>query len=319
MPSMFHANAWGLPHGGWWKGCDLIFPMKFLQSEHLAVLINKSKPTFAGGVPTIWNDLLLYGETHPINLSSLRMVVCGGSAVPRSLIEKMQTRHGVYLMQLYGMTETGPIFTISKPPRDFAVDDIDWRIKQGRVVSGCDCRIVDDKGNVLPNDGKSVGEIQMKGPWVTTSYYHEPHSDKFQDGWLRSGDVGTLDSYGFLNISDRHKDVIKSGGEWISSVEVENTLMGHPDVVEAAVVAIPDDRWDERPLACVVLKKSSKATADDLYKYLGERLVKWSVPEKFTFINEVPKTSVGKFNKKVLRQQYTEKELKVVVVVKAKL
>jgi fatty-acyl-CoA synthase len=311
VPSMFHANAWGIPHTGWWVGADLVFPGRFLQSEPLSRLISLEKPTFAGGVPTIWNDLVRYAESHPIDLSSFRLIISGGSAVPRSLIERLQKRHGVRLVQIWGMTETGPLAALSHPPCECGLDDdIGWRTKTGRAVPGVDLRIV-DAGQVLPWDGESIGEIEVRGPWVTGKYYKDDSPEKFHDGWLKTGDVGTVEPSGFVQITDRAKDVIKSGGEWVSSVDLENNLMAHPDVIEAAVIAVPDERWDERPLACVVLKVGAKTTIADLREFLAERVIRWWLPERWAVIQEVPKTSVGKFDKKVLRQQYADGELTV--------
>ena len=316
IPSMFHANAWGIPHTGWWVGSDLIFPGRFVQSEPLSRLIAQERPTFAGGVPTIWNDLVRFAETQPVDFSSVRLLIAGGSAVPRSLIERLQKRHGVRLVQIWGMTETGPLAALSHPPCECSIDDdIDWRTKTGRVLTGVDLRIV-DAGAVLPWDGTGVGEIEVRGPWVTGKYHKDDSPEKFNDGWLKTGDVGTIDPSGFIQITDRAKDVIKSGGEWVSSVELENNLMAHPDVIEAAVIAVPDERWDERPLACVVLKEGTKATLADLREFLSQRVVRWWLPERWTIIPEVPKTSVGKFDKKVLRQRFADGELSVVVVEK---
>ena len=316
LPSMFHANAWGIPHAGWWVGASLIFPGRFAQSEPLSRLIAAEKPTFSGGVPTIWNDLLRYAECHPDDLSSFRLIISGGSAVPRSLIERMQHRHGVRLVQIWGLTETGPLATMSFPPKTCSLEeDIDWRSKTGRVLPGIEMRIVAE-GVVLPWDGESVGEIEVRGPWVTASYYQDDSPEKFNDGWLRTGDVGSVDAHGYLQITDRAKDVIKSGGEWVSSVELENHLMAHPDVIEAAVIAVPDERWDERPLACVVLKMGTATTLQELRVFLGERVVRWWLPERWAIIEEVPKTSVGKFDKKVLRQRFAEGGLTVVGVEK---
>jgi fatty-acyl-CoA synthase len=316
VPSMFHANAWGIPHTGWWVGADLIFPGRFAQSEPLSRLIALEKPTFAGGVPTIWNDLARFAEAHPVDFSSFRLLIAGGSAVPRSLIERLQKRHGVRLVQIWGMTETGPLAALSHPPCACSIDeDIDWRTKTGRVLIGVDLRIV-DAGQVLPWDGESIGEIEVRGPWVTGRYYKDDAPEKFDDGWLKTGDVGSVDPLGFIQITDRAKDVIKSGGEWVSSVELENQLMAHPDVIEAAVIAVSDERWDERPLACVVLKEGTQATLADLCVFLSERVVRWWLPERWAIIEEVPKTSVGKFDKKVLRQRLAEGSLQVVMVEK---
>ena len=315
IPSMFHANAWGLPHGGWWVGANLIFPGRFVQSEPLSRLIAMEKPTFSGGVPTIWNDLIRYAETHPVDFSSFRMVISGGSAVPRSLIERLQTRHGVRLIQIWGLTETGPLAVMSFPPKTCSPEeDLDWRAKTGRILNGIELRIVDD-GKVVPWDGESIGEIEVRGPWVTARYYKDDSPEKFRDGWLRTGDVGSVDAHGYLQITDRAKDVIKSGGEWVSSVELENQLMAHADVIEAAVIAVPDERWDERPLACVVLKKGTATTLQELRIFLSARVVRWWLPERWAIIEEVPKTSVGKFDKKVLRQRFAEGAMRVVVVV----
>ena len=309
---MFHANAWGLPHSSWMCGADFILPERHLQGEPLASLIAQEKPTFSGAVPTVWNDILRYGENHDLELDSLRMVVCGGSAVPRVLMETLEARYGVRMIQAWGMTETSPLGAIAHPPRSAAPgEELDWRTKTGRIFAGVELRIVDDAGVPLPWDGESVGEMQIRGPWITGSYYKDPSADKFQDGWLRTGDVGHVDSLGYVQITDRAKDVIKSGGEWISSVELENEIMAHEAVVEAAVVAVPDERWDERPLACVVLGDGKSATAADLREFLASRVAKWWLPERWAFIEEVPKTSVGKFDKKVLRARHESGELPV--------
>ncbi|MCI0635030.1 MAG: AMP-binding protein, partial [Actinobacteria bacterium] len=257
---MFHANAWGIPYSAWFAGADFLMPERYLQAEPLARLIEEERPTIAGAVPTIWSDLLRYAGEHGTDLSSFRLVVCGGSAVPRSLIERFEEGHGVRIVQGWGMTETSPLAALSHPPRGVPLgtpEEMDWRARTGRVIGGVELRIADDAGNPLPWDGEAVGEIGVRGPWITSSYYADPSPDKFHDGWLRTGDVGTVDAKGFIQITDRAKDVIKSGGEWISSVELENLLMAHPDVVEAAVIGVPDPKWSERPLACVVRVEGS--------------------------------------------------------------
>jgi fatty-acyl-CoA synthase len=309
---MFHANAWGLPYAGWLAGSDFIMPSRFLQAEPLCKLIAAERPTFSGAVPAIWNDILRYAETHEVDFSSIRMIACGGSAVPRILMERFQQRHGVMIVQAWGMTETSPLAAIARPPKGVsAEDEMDWRSRTGRVVHGVEMRIVDgDK--VVACDGKSVGEIEVRGPWITSSYYGDDTPDKFHDGWLRTGDVGTMDEKGFVQITDRAKDVIKSGGEWISTVELENAIMAHPDVVEAAVIGVPDERWDERPLACVVIREGAETTAEQLRAFLADRMAKWWVPERWAFIKEVPKTSVGKFDKKVLRARREHGEIEVI-------
>jgi fatty-acyl-CoA synthase len=311
---MFHANAWGLPYAAWYAGAGFVMPDRFLQAEPLAKLIESERPTVAGAVPTIWSDLHRYSQEHPVDMSSFRLVVCGGSAVPRSLMERFERDHGVRIIQGWGMTETSPLAALAYPPRGVELgttEEMDWRANAGRVLSGVELRIVDDAGDPMPWDGEAVGEIEVRGPWVTASYYLDPATEKFDDGWLRTGDVGSVEPNGFIRITDRAKDVIKSGGEWISTVELENHLMAHPDVIEAAVIGVADARWDERPLACVVCSEGSAATAADLQAFLAGKVAKWQVPERWAFIDEVPKTSVGKFDKKVLRARHTDHELTV--------
>ena len=311
---MFHANAWGLPYAAFLGGASLVMPGRFLQAEPLTTMIREEHITFSGAVPTIWADILRYGDDHEIDLSSLRMVICGGSAVPRALMERFQDRYGMRLVQAWGMTETSPLAAVAHPPAGVELgtaEEMEWRAKTGRVMGGVELRIVDDAGDELPWDGEAVGEIEVRGPWITGDYYDDPAPEKFHDGWLRTGDVGTVDAHGYVQITDRAKDVIKSGGEWISSVELENLLMGHPDIVEASVVGIPDSRWDERPLACVVRRAGCDTGADGFAEFLRSKLAKWQVPEYWAFIDEVPKTSVGKFDKKVLRARHEKGELVV--------
>jgi fatty-acyl-CoA synthase len=306
----FHASGWGLPYVAFLSGASLLMPGRFLQAEPLCRFIAAERPTVSSAVPTVWADVFRYGNDHEIDLSSLRVVVCGGSALPRSLMERFQERDGLRLIQGWGMTETSPVGAVGHPPADArpgTAEEMDWRAKTGRVVPGVELRIVDEDGHELAWDGESVGEIEVRGPWVTTSYWRDPAPEKFHDGWLRTGDVGTMTANGYLQITDRAKDVIKSGGEWISSVELENALMGHPAVVEAAVVGIPDQRWDERPLACVVA--DADVDPKDLKEFLADRVAKWQVPDNWAFVDGIPKTSVGKFDKKTLRTQYEKGEL----------
>jgi fatty-acyl-CoA synthase len=306
----FHANAWGMPYAAFLSGAALLMPDRFLQAEPLAAFIAAERPTVSAAVPTVWADLLRYGADHELDVSSLRFVVCGGSALPRSLMEQFEERDGLRLIQGWGMTETSPVGAVGHPPADArpgSTEEMDWRAKTGRVVPGVELRIVGEDGTELAWDGGSVGEIEVRGPWVTTSYWHDDSPDKFHDGWLRTGDVGSMTANGYLQITDRAKDVIKSGGEWISSVELENALVGHPGVVEAAVIGIPDRRWDERPLACVVA--GADVDPGELKAFLTERMAKWQVPENWAFVHAIPKTSVGKFDKKALRTQYDSGEL----------
>ena len=309
---MFHANAWGLAYSGWLAGADFVLPGRFLQAEPLARMIAELRPTVAGAVPTIWNDLLSYVDAHPTDLTSLRLVACGGSAVPLRLMQRFEQDHGMHIVQAWGMTETSPLAAIAHVPAGAPQDEEwTWRAKTGRLLAGVEMRLVNDNGTVLPWDGEAVGEIQVRGPWITGTYHLDDDPERFSDGWLRTGDVATVLPNGFVQITDRSKDVIKSGGEWISSVELENTLMAHPAVFEATVVAVPDERWDERPLACVVLRPEAQATPEELCAFLSDKVARWWLPERWTFIESVPKTSVGKFDKKVLRQQYADGELTV--------
>jgi len=309
---MFHANAWGLPHGAALAGADLVLPDRFLGAEPLAGLIASERPTLMGCVPTIFSDLLRFADEHPeVDLSSLTNATCGGSAVPRQLMKDFEERHGVRIFQAWGMTETSPVATFSRPAEG-EPDDAYWdaRAKQGRPLPWVELRLMADDGQTVPWDGSSTGEIEVRGPWIAAGYFREERGgEKFDDGWLRTGDIAAVDSAAFVQITDRSKDVIKSGGEWISSVELENELMSHPDVVEAAVIAKPDERWAERPLCCVVLREGAEVTPAALVEHLSTRVARFWLPDEFAFVAEIPKTSVGKFDKKVLRGQLAQDEL----------
>jgi fatty-acyl-CoA synthase len=270
-------------------------------------LIAEERVTVSGAVPTIWNDILRYADEHPSDLTSIRLVPCGGSAVPLSLQQALWERHEVRVVQAWGMTETSPVASVAHPPVGVA-DEAAWpyRASQGRIMAGVNARIVGDGEQELPHDGQAVGEVEVRGPWVTGAYYNDEDTSRFHDGWLRTGDVGTIDRLGYITLTDRAKDVIKSGGEWISSVELENALMGHPDVVEAAVVGIPDEKWDERPLATVVVREGAEVTPAQLREHLSQTFAKWQLPDAFAFVDQVPRTSVGKFDKKVVRQAFAD-------------
>ncbi|MGH3320991.1 MAG: long-chain fatty acid--CoA ligase [Streptosporangiaceae bacterium] len=312
---MFHAMAWGMPYSAALVGSSLVMPDRFLQPEPLAALIESERPTLAAAVPTIWNGLHEYGRQHGCDFSSLRFVLCGGSAVPQSLIEGFERDFGVTIQQGWGMTETSPVASVAKPPHTVPHErSMPYRVSQGRFLSGVRYRLADDEGNALPHDGKAVGEVEVCGPWVTASYYKQDAPDRFDNGWLRTGDVGVIGPKGFLTLTDRAKDVIKSGGEWISSVDLENAIMGHPDVVEAAVFGVPDEKWQERPLASVVVREGATVTPQQLRDLVAEKFAKWQLPDHWAFVEEVPKTSVGKFDKKVLRQRYADGSLDVTTV-----
>ncbi len=310
---MFHANAWGLPYAAVMAGASLVMPDRFLQPEPLVRLIEAERPTVAGAVPTIWNALLQHVRAHGGDLSSLRMVPCGGSAVPHSLMQAYDKELGVFILQAWGMTETSPLGSVAHPPVGTDGDQAwAYRDTQGRLICEVEARLIGEEGVPLPHDGTAVGEVEVRGPWITGAYYKDDDPEKFREGWLRTGDVGTIDRLGYVVLTDRAKDVIKSGGEWISSMELENALMAHPDVVEAAVIGVADERWGERPLATVVLAAGSTATPAELREFLAGRVPKWQLPERWSFITEVPKTSVGKFAKTKIRDAYARGDYEVI-------
>jgi fatty-acyl-CoA synthase len=311
---MFHANAWGIPYAAWLVGADLLLPNRFAQAEPLARFIAAERATIAAGVPTVWYDVLGL-DPASVDLSSLRMIMAGGAAVPRSLIEAYAERLGMRVVQGWGLTETSPVAALSYPPKhEPAERAMDYRATAGRPLGGVEARVVDDDGKELPRDGHATGEIEVRGPWVTAAYYKDPALEKFRDGWLRTGDVGRIDHHGFITISDRAKDVVKSGGEWISTLELEAAILTHPAVREVAVIAVPDPRWGERPLACVVLAPGQAVTPDELRAHLSSQgVVKWWLPERWAFVDAVPRTSVGKYDKKLLRARNAEGGLDVVV------
>ena len=311
---MFHVNAWGLPHAGTLVGCKLVLPGRFMVPDRLAQAMLDEDVTLSAGVPTLWIGLLQVMAKQPdLSFPRLNRVVIGGSACPVSLIQALESK-GIPVLHAWGMTETSPIGTVSRLlahleslPED---QRIGYQAKQGRVVPGVELRIVDlASGKEVPADGATFGEIQVRGPWITGSYYHDANTemgqDKFMDGWFRTGDVATMDSEGYMQIVDRTKDVVKSGGEWISSVTLENDIMGHPQVMEAAVIALPHPKWQERPIAVVVPKPEAagQLTEADIISYLEPRVAKWWLPDRVIFVESIPKTSVGKFDKKVMRAQ----------------
>lgn len=320
---LFHANAWGFPYLCFATGASIIMPDRFLQAAPLARLIEQEKVTSGGGVPTIWNDLVRYLDEHKPDVSSCRRLMVGGSACPPALMHAFQDRHDIEIIHGWGMTEMSPVGTLAIPPAATEVgSDEYWRYRaaQGRLLPGVEARLIGPDGDEQPRDGESVGELEVRGPWITASYYSNgteaeaelaEMADKFHDGWLRTGDVGALTEDGFLILTDRSKDVIKSGGEWISSVDLENEIMAHPAVLEASVIGVPDEKWGERPLATVVVAEGHEVTAAELRTFLEGKLAHWQLPERWSFIDEVPKTSVGKFDKKVLRSRYAEGGLEV--------
>jgi fatty-acyl-CoA synthase len=311
---LFHANAWGLTYAAVMSGAGLVMPDRFLQAAPLTAMLEAERVTGCGAVPTILNDILTHLDAHPgTDLSHLDRVMVGGSACPPALMQAFHERHGITVLHGWGMTELSPVGSVAVPPPD-ARDEEYWayRHSQGRLAMHVEARLVGPDGTVRPWDGESDGEVQVRGPWVTAAYYRDDDPDKFDDGWLRTGDIGHLTPDGYLTLTDRAKDVIKSGGEWISSVELENQLMGHPAVKEASVVGVPDERWGERPLAVVVVAEGRRLGVDELREHLTDRIPRWQMPERWAFVDEVPKTSVGKFDKKVLRARYAQGELEIV-------
>lgn len=313
LPSMFHANAWGLPYSAWLSGADLLLPGLHLKPTDLRRMIELERPSFTALVPTLINDLLEADRLQPLDLSCFRVLVSGGSAVSPALIARVRERWGVPVLQGWGMTETSPMCCLSIPPRDVAVEDQPaWRARSGRPVPGMEVRIVDDQGRPLPEDGATVGNLQLRGPWVTGGYHQGASPDSFSaDGWLRTGDVGFIDEQGYVQITDRSKDVIKSGGEWVSSVELENQLSLHDDVAEVAVIGIPDPRWEERPLALVVPRAGRRVEPSSLRAFLEPRVARFWLPEYWALVEALPRTSVGKIDKRQLRQLHAEGRIDV--------
>ncbi|WP_194138513.1 long-chain fatty acid--CoA ligase [Robertmurraya kyonggiensis] len=304
---MFHANAWGLPFAGVWFGTTLVMPGPYFTPKILAELIEEEKVTFSAGVPTIWLGMLKELEEKEYDISSLRAVLCGGSAAPKFVIRAFEQKYNIPFLHGYGMTETSPLVVVStlkSYQEELSYEErLDLRAKQGILVPGLEIKIIGQNGEVAW-DGKEMGELLIRGPWIASEYYKDERTvDAFRDGWLYTGDVVTIDEEGFLNIVDRTKDLIKSGGEWISSIDLENALMAHEAVFEAAVVAVPHEQWQERPIACVVLKENKQVTKEELLEFLAPQFAKWWLPDDILFMDEIPKTSVGKFLKRALRDQ----------------
>jgi fatty-acyl-CoA synthase len=302
---MFHANAWGLAHAAVMAGATLAFPGAQMTPQAIADLMETEKVTLAAGVPTIWMGVL--PELDGRDLSHLQRIVCGGSAVPKRLSEAYREKTGLPILHAWGMTETSPLGSVCRTRSNHAGEPeeelADLRTSQGIIMPLVECRIVaPGTAEELPWDGEARGELQVAGPWIAAGYYG---GETFDDGWLHTGDVATISPDGYIRIVDRTKDLVKSGGEWISSVELENEIMAHPKVREAAVIGVFDEKWGERPLACVVAEDES-LTADELRVFLDGRVAKWWIPEAIEFIDEVPKTSVGKFSKKDLRERFAK-------------
>jgi fatty-acyl-CoA synthase len=312
---MFHANAWGYPYLCSFVGAKLVYPGPHLDAESLLDDLVQERVTWAAGVPTLWLGMLNLLDANPgrWDLSQMKGMLVGGSAVPRSLIAAFEKRHDVTIVQGWGMTETSPVASSAALPHDLADVDVETQLDL-KAMAGLPLPLVEVRARAgdeeIPWDGEAMGELEVRGPWVASSYYETPEqADRWTaDGWFKTGDIVSIHPRGFIQIKDRSKDVIKSGGEWISSVELENALMAHPSVAEAAVIAIPDPKWDERPLAAVVLKEGAAASAEELRGFLAPNFAKWWLPDRFEFVAEIPKTSVGKFRKTELREQFAAAE-----------
>lgn len=308
---MFHVNAWGLPYSAAFFGCHQVLPGPHLDARSVAELLAGERVTFTAGVPTVWLALLHELDTNPgrYDLSALRALVVGGSAAPLSMIRDYEERHGIHVIHAWGMTEMTPVGTVCNLPhelRDAPVNErYRYRAKQGTPLPLVEIRARGDHG-LVPWDGETLGELEVRGPWIAASYYHSDEGDSrfCEDGWFKTGDIVRITPSGCMELADRTKDLVKSGGEWISSVALENTLMGHPAVAEAAVIAVPHPKWDERPFAAVVLKPGQQASADDLRAFLAPHFAKWWLPDTIAFIDAIPKTSAGKFLKSALRETF---------------
>jgi acyl-CoA synthetase (AMP-forming)/AMP-acid ligase II len=309
---MFHANAWGYPYIAAMLGSTLVFPGPHLDPESLLDDFVQERVTWTAGVPTIWLGILQMLDANPgkWDLSCMKGMLVGGSAAPRAMIAGFQQRHGLTVVHGWGMTETSPVATTAALPGELARADeetqFDFVAMQGIPLPLVELRVRDDEGKELPWDGETMGELEVRGPWVAAGYYETPDQAErwTDDGWFKTGDIASLHPKGFVQIKDRTKDVIKSGGEWISSVDLENALMAHPAVAEAAVIAVPDDKWQERPLAVVVFKQGASASSEELREFLAPQFAKWWLPDRFEFVAEIPKTAVGKFRKTALREQF---------------
>jgi fatty-acyl-CoA synthase len=309
---MFHVNAWGLPYGAASTGAGLVLPGPRLDAESVLDLLAEERVTMTAGVPTVWMAVLqaLDAEPDRWDLSALQRLIVGGSAVPRSLLEGFD-RHGLTIIQAWGMTETSPLGTVARLPREFddapQEEQYQYRLRAGRPAPFVELRARGDDGELIPWDDQAMGELEVRGPWIAASYHGGVGEEKFtEDGWFQTGDVVRIDATGCIRITDRSKDLVKSGGEWISSVDLENKLMAHPAVSEAAVIAIPDDRWGERPLGVIALKEGCEATPDELRELLAKDFAKWQLPERFEFVEAIPRTATGKFKKTVLRDQFLD-------------
>jgi len=309
---MFHAFGWGLPYAAALTGAELLLHGADSSPEAVGALIERERATVAAAVPTIWKSLLPLLRRGEVDASSLRLVFVGGSASPRALIEAYDEL-GIEYLQVWGMTETGPLACASRPRRrhrDMSrAELLDVRERTGTVLAGVEARVVDDEGAEVPLDGTAVGELEVRGPWIASAYFRDDSTERFHDGWLRTGDMAAMEPDGYFRIVDRAKDLVKSGGEWISSVELEGHLLGHPDVADAAVVGVASKKWDERPVAVIVPTGPTPPSLDDVRAFLAPKVARWWLPDAVVPMTEIPKTSVGKLDKRALRTALAGMEL----------
>lgn len=305
---MFHVNAWGTPYSAAMSGAKMVFPGAGLDGKNLHELIEKEQATLLLGVPTVWLGLLNYLDSIGAKMHSVNHVVVGGSAAPLAMIRAFDEKHDAFLIHAWGMTEMSPLGTVNGPTAELMALPKEERykrqLKQGRPIYGVDLKIVDDDGKELPRDGKAYGRLLVRGPWITSGYYRNDDRSAFADGWFDTGDVATLDALNTMQIVDRRKDVIKSGGEWISSIDLENIAVGHPAVKEACVIGVPHPKWDERPLLLIVLKEGASATKEDVIGYVSQHIAKFWIPDDVIFVADLPHTATGKLHKVPLREQY---------------
>ena len=312
---MFHANAWGLPYAGCMLGFKQVFPGPMMDGPSICQLLQDEKVTITAGVPTIWMGVKAEVEANPgkYDFTHLRSMTCGGSAPPRYLIDWLETNLNIEFLQGWGMTETSPLGTICRLKDKMRSWDrekqLDVKQRAGIIAAGLEARVVDDNDNEVEHDGLAMGKLLIRGPWIVSEYYKADAPERFPNGWFDTGDIATIDAEGYLAIADRAKDVIKSGGEWISSVDMENIIMAMPGVAEAAVIGIHHPRWQERPLACVVKKPDADVTKESVIAFLSDKVAKWWLPDDVVFVDSIPKTSVGKFDKKVIRVQFENYKL----------
>lgn len=310
---MFHANSWGLAYSCPMTGAQLILPGSRLDGASIYELLESEKITFSAAVPTVWNMLLPYLRENDLKLPHLKEVLIGGSAVPRHLIETFDNDYGVTIIHAWGMTELSPLGTTCRLKAGMEgwsyAEQVDVRVKQGTPIFGCAMKIVDDEGNQLPHDGSTVGRLLVKGPWVVRRYFRDEQDAVDADGWFDTGDIANIDQYGYMQITDRAKDLIKSGGEWISSVDLENEAMGHSDVSLAAVIGVAHPRWEERPILVVKRLEGSEVSKDDMLKYLSDKVARWWLPDDVIFVDDIPMTATGKISKLRLREQLADYSL----------